>query len=160
MASVLFVCTGNMYRSPIAAETFRSLLLRDGQHNRWRVNSAGTWTTEGRPAPNDAVEIARSFGINLDGHKTRMVNQKMIEEADLVLVMEEGHKEALQVEFPFAQKKIRLLSQVAQGLVYDIPDPANTRNETKIILQEMVNIIHSGYVNIHRVVERRPDKIN
>lgn len=159
MASVLFVCTGNMYRSPIAAEIFRNLLLLDGKQNHWQVSSAGTWTTEGRPAPNDAIEIARSVGVDLNGHKTRMVNQKMLEEADLVLVMEEGHKEALRVEFPFAQQKVHLLSHIVHGLAYDIPDPAAARNETKIIIQELVNMIQTGYANIYKFAESGLKKI-
>ncbi len=150
MTSVLFVCTGNMYRSPIAAETCRILLLRDDQSNYWNISSAGTWTTEGRPAPDDAIEIARSFGVNLGAHQTRMVNKKMLEEADLIIVMEEGHKEALQVEFPFAQDKTYLFSQIFLGSIYDIPDPAGARDETKVILQEMVNLIRTGYANIYK----------
>jgi protein-tyrosine phosphatase len=139
-----------MYRSPIAAETFRGLLLHDEKLKHWRISSAGTWTTEGRPAPDDAVEIARSFGINLGTHQTRMVNKKMLEEADLIIVMEEGHKEALQVEFPITQNKTYLLSQVFLGFEYDIPDPASTRGETKVILQELVNMIRTGYANIYK----------
>lgn len=160
MTSVLFICTGNMYRSPIAAETFRSVLQRNGQNNNWQVSSAGTWTTDGRSAPSDAIEIAKNFGINLDGHKTRMVTQKMLQEADLILVMEEGHKEALQVEFPFAQNKIHLLSYITQGVTYDIPDPASARGETKVILQDLVNIIHTGYANIYNIAAPKTEKIN
>jgi protein-tyrosine phosphatase len=157
MASVLFVCTGNMYRSPIAAEIFRNLLQQNGQHTRWQVGSAGTWTTEGRLAPNDAIEIARSFGINLGTHQTRMVNKKMLEEVDLIIVMEEGHKEALQVEFPFAQNKTHLLSYVTQGVNYDIADPASARGETRTILQEMANMIRAGYANIYKLAEYESD---
>src|SRR6266542_967312 len=123
MYSVLFVCTGNQYRSPIAAEVFRELLIRNGRAIEWQVGSAGTWTSPGYRSLPEAVDLARSFGINIDGHITRMVNAQMLESANLVLVMEEGHKESIQVEFPFARKKVYLLSQVVEGLVYDIPDP-------------------------------------
>lgn len=160
MASVLFVCTGNMYRSPIAAEIFRNLLLRNGQRSHWNVSSAGTWTVNGRPAPNDAIEIAKSFGVNLESHRTRMVNQKILQEANLILVMEEGHKEALQVEFPFAQKKIQLLSQIAFGFAYDIPDPASARGETRTIIQELVNMVRTGYANIYNTTMRKAERIN
>ena len=153
MVTVLFVCTGNMYRSPIAAEIFRGILLREGKQDHWQVGSAGTWTTAGRPVPNDALQIARSLGIDLDAHRTRMVDQKMLEEASLILVMEEGQQEALQVEFPFAQKKTHLLSQVMHGFAYDIPDPASARGEARIILQEMADMIEAGYANIYKLAE-------
>jgi len=148
MASILFVCTGNMYRSPIAAETFRGILLRDKNRKGWKVESAGTWTTEGKPAPNDAIEIAGSFGINLNAHQTRMVNKQIMEENDLIIVMEEGHKEALQVEFPTAHNKIYLLTYAVQGVDYDIADPASSRGETRAILQEVTNMVGAGYEKI------------
>ena len=151
MTSVLFVCTGNQYRSPIAAEAFRGQLIRDGLIAQWRVASAGTWTSAGHHAPPDAVALARSFGINIEGHITRMVDAKMLEDADLVFVMEQGHKESIQVEFPLARKKVYLLSQVMEGLVYDIPDPVGLRTEAESIIRDLVDMIYAGYGNIYRL---------
>ena len=148
MASILFVCTGNMYRSPIAAETFRGLLLRDEERKHWSVSSAGTWTTEGKSAPADAVKLAKSLGIDLASHQTRMVNRQLMEENDLIVVMEEGHKEALQVEFPFAQKRIHTLGYILHGADYDIADPAGARGEKWTILKELADMIRAGYANI------------
>lgn len=153
MISVLFVCTGNQYRSPIAAEAFRRQLIRDGRASQWKVGSAGTWTSSGRHAPPAALELARSCGINIEGHITRMLNAKMLEEADLVLVMEEGHKESIQVEFPFARKKVRLLSQVMEEIIYDIPDPAGSSGDAKIIIKDLVEMIRAGYRNIYKIAE-------
>ena len=62
MYSVLFVCTGNQYRSPIAAEVFRMQLAQDGRSAHFKVNSAGTWAFSGQHVPLDAAELARSFG--------------------------------------------------------------------------------------------------
>ncbi len=155
MPSILFVCTGNMYRSPIAAETFRNAVQRDGKQNLWQISSAGTWTTDGLPAPAEAINVAKALGLNLDNHQTRTINKTMLEESDLVLVMEDGHKEALQVEFPFAHEKIHLISQALQGLIYDIPDPAAARNETSKILQELSAMVNAGYRNIYKIVEEK-----
>jgi protein-tyrosine phosphatase len=153
MVSVLFVCTGNQYRSPIAAEAFRGQLIRDGRAAQWQVSSAGTWTTSGRHALPDAVELARSFGININEHITRMLNAKMLEDADLVLVMETGHKESIQVEFPFARRKVYLLSQAMEGLIYDIPDPVGLRSEAGDIIRDLVELIRANYTNIYRIAE-------
>jgi protein-tyrosine phosphatase len=153
MHFVLFVCTGNQYRSPIAAETFREQLIRDGRAAQWQVSSAGTWTSSGNRAPRAAVELARSFGVNINGHITRMLDAKMLGDADLVLVMEQGHKESIQVEFPLARKKVYLLSQVVEGLIYDIPDPAKFRGEARNIIHDLVEMIRAGYGNIYRIAE-------
>jgi protein-tyrosine phosphatase len=153
MVSVLFICTGNQYRSPIAAEAFRGQLIRDGRATQWRVGSAGTWTSAGRHAPPDAVELARLFGINIDGHITRMLDAKMLEDANLVFVMEQGHKESIQAEFPSARKKVYLLSQVMEGFVYDIPDPAGSRREAENIIRDLVKMIRAGSGNIYKIAE-------
>lgn len=154
MVSVLFVCTGNQYRSPIAAEAFREQLVRDGRAAQWQVNSAGTWTSPGRHAPRTAVELARLFGVNIDEHVTRLLDAKMLKDADLVFVMEEGHKEAIQAEFPFAKKKLHLLSQVADELAYDIPDPAaSTYGEAREIVRELVMMIRMRCGNIYKIAE-------
>ena len=153
MYSVLFICTGNQYRSPIAAEVFRGQLFRHGHATQWQVGSAGTWVSSGLRVPSDAAELARSFGINIDGHITRIVNAQMLEYADLVLVMEGGHKESIQAEFPFARKKVHLLSQVVEGIMYDIPDPAGARGEARNIICDLVEMVRTGYEKIYRTVE-------
>jgi protein-tyrosine phosphatase len=153
MYNVLFICTGNQYRSPIAAEAFREQLRRDGRAPQWVVNSAGTWTASGRSAPRDAVELAQSYGVNITGHVTRMLDAKMLEEADLILVMEQGHKESILVEFPFSRSKTFLLAKVLDGLEYDIPDPASSRAESRQIIHDLVMMIRARSANIYKVAE-------
>lgn len=153
MVSVLFICTGNQYRSPIAAAVFLEQLIRDGLAAQWRVGSAGTWTSSGRQAPQDALALARSFGISIDGHITRMLYAGMLEDADLVLVMEKGHQESIQYEFPFAGGKVHLLSQVLEGNAYDIPDPLGAGDEARVIIHDLVEMIRVGHENIYRFAE-------
>jgi len=153
MYSVLFVCTGNQYRSPIAAEAFRGQLIHDGRATQWRVGSAGTWTSPGHHSPHAAIELASSLGVDIAGHITRMLDTKMLDDASLVIVMEQGHKESIQVEFPFARKKTHLLSQVMDGLIYDIPDPARLPEEARNIIYDLVNMIRTGYGNICEIAE-------
>jgi protein-tyrosine phosphatase len=153
MHSVLFVCTGNQFRSPIAAEAFRRQLIRDGRAQQWRISSAGTWASPGHNVLPAAVELAQLFGLNIEGHVTRMLDAKMLEESSLILVMEEGHKESIQAEFPFSRQKVHMLSQVLEGLLYDIPDPAGARDEAKGIIRDLVEAIHAGHENIYKIVE-------
>lgn len=122
MPSILFVCTANRYRSPIAAAVFASLLEKSTA-SAWEVGSAGTWTKNGLPAIPEAVTKAASLGLDITNHRSRLITREMIAAADLVLVMEEGQKESLSAEFPDLRAKIRLLSQATRGVSYDIPDP-------------------------------------
>ena len=125
MPSVLFVCTANQFRSPIAAACLRELLARENLEHEWRVESAGTWAEDGLRTPGFAARAADSLGLGgLESHRTRQVDQELLERFDLILVMEAGHKEALCAEFPSVCRRVYLLSELVDGLPYDIPDPA------------------------------------
>jgi protein-tyrosine-phosphatase len=123
MNSVIFVCTANRYRSPIAAACFRAELLRRGQDKNWMVSSAGTWAMDGYPPMPAAILEARRLGLDIQEHQSRGITADMLQESDLVVVMERGHKEALQVEFTAHRHKVVLLSEVTEGSSYDISDP-------------------------------------
>ena len=86
---VLFVCTGNTCRSPMAAGALRHLLGPDVE--RIAVESAGTAAWEGQPATEASVEVAERAGVDLTAHRSRRVTPAMVQAADLILVMERGH---------------------------------------------------------------------
>ena len=156
MPAVLFICTGNQFRSPIAAAVFRDQLERDGREG-WIVTSAGTWTLPGQHPFAATVEVARSLGLDLSGHLTHLVDAPMLESADVVLVMAASHKEAIEIEFPSARKKIHLLSQVLAGKSYDFPDPAMTPEEAGTILRALAGLIREKREAIYRLAESHHD---
>ena len=146
MPSVLFVCTGNRFRSPLAAATFRQALANSDATGQWVVGSAGTWTDPGLPPAREALLAARQLGVSLDGHISCLVNEELLSEYDLILVMEMGHKEALESEFPNVENRVFLLSEVVDGMNYDIPDPAlfeeSSPNE---IANEVYDLVRKGF---------------
>ena len=117
MPSVLFVCTGNICRSPMAAAMFKQMVGDD-----WRVESAGTRAMDGMEASEEAQQEMASRGLNLSKHRARTVTGEMIHTFDLILTMEEGQKEALRAEFPLEAGKIYTLMGMS-GLVGDVEDP-------------------------------------
>ncbi|RPH69065.1 hypothetical protein EHM76_07360, partial [bacterium] len=100
MPSILFVCTGNQYRSPIAAAVFLRQLGRLNASSAWTIGSAGTWVTPQLPPYRKAIQIARGLGLDIENRKTCVVSEAALSKYDLVLVMEQGHKEAIISEFP------------------------------------------------------------
>jgi protein-tyrosine-phosphatase len=90
---VLFVCTGNTCRSPMAAGALRHSLGPDLE--RVRVESAGTAAWEGQSATAASVEVARQSGVEIGTHRSRRITPAMVREADLVLVMEGSHLSAV-----------------------------------------------------------------
>ncbi|HUH97904.1 MAG TPA: hypothetical protein VLZ89_11125 [Anaerolineales bacterium] len=153
MPSVLFVCTANQYRSPIAAARFRAKILQDGRPGVWNISSAGTWTTPGLPALPLARKLAHSHGVSLDDHRTRLVSKAQITEFDLVLVMESGHKEALLTEFPFAAGYLFMLSEVVDGLQYDIHNPTSSQEEAEKCIGDLCELLERGYEKICQLAE-------
>jgi protein-tyrosine phosphatase len=153
MTRILFVCTANRYRSVIAAAWFKDELVRRKQENQWNVLSAGTWTTGGMPAMTDAIQQAKQIGLNIKEHRSRVITGDMIQAADLVLVMEGGQKEALQIEFPSYREKILLLSEAASGIHYDIPDPMGKPLDVDVV-PEICELIHVGFDRICALARR------
>lgn len=121
MAHILIVCTANICRSPVAEALLRDRLQQRGQGD-WVVGSAGTWAHWARGASEYSVEVLRQDGYDITGHRARMIDETLLDEADLVLCMERGHVEALQVEFPRYATKIKLLSEMA-GQQTSVHDP-------------------------------------
>ena len=153
MPSVLFVCTGNQYRSPIAAAAFLRQLNQEGKAGQWLVGSAGTWTAAGLPALPDAIRIAPDLGLNLADHKTHPLDEHDLSRYDLVLVMERGHKEAILSEFPSARSKVHLISEVVDHIAYDIQDPANPAVDAGHVASQLCDLILRGSQEIYRLAE-------
>lgn len=122
MPTILFICTANICRSPVAEALFAAWLRTQALGGNWRAESAGTWAEPGLPASTYSQEVLGALGFDISSHRSRRVDRPMIEAADLVLCMTHSHREALQAEFPDLAGRIQLLSAMA-GLPHDIADP-------------------------------------
>ncbi len=156
MRHILFVCTGNICRSPMAAALLRHKLAADGKADQVEVSSAGTWALVGRPA-SERGRIKRSErGIDMADHRARDVDAEMIRQADLVLTMTESHREALLVEFPEARDKTFLLAEMV-GRGYDIADPyGGSPEEYDACARELADLVERGYGRILELANRNP----
>ncbi|MFA5785841.1 MAG: hypothetical protein WDA71_02480 [Actinomycetota bacterium] len=88
---IVFVCTGNICRSPIAEGFTRSGLTQPGME-RFRVSSAGTHGWEGSAAIEEAVDSALEWGVDIAGHVARVLTAEMVERADLVVGLTAEHR--------------------------------------------------------------------
>lgn len=148
MPSVLFVCTANRFRSPLAAAFLQKALTLSAAAEKWNVDSAGTWTVPGLPVLPEVSLIARKYDLDLARHRSKPVTGTLLAAQDLVLVMATGHREALQHEFPTAAGRIHLLSQVVEERTYDIPDLTGSPESIAEIGGELYTLIQKGLVNI------------
>ncbi|MFN8488760.1 MAG: hypothetical protein U0350_14255 [Caldilineaceae bacterium] len=123
MPGILFVCTGNQCRSPVAEVLFKRQIEHSAALRDWRIESAGTWAYTGNAAHPQMRQAAQEVGLDLRQHRARRIEDvPALAAFDLILVMERSHKEALQAEFPALRQRIYLLSELA-GPPYDISDP-------------------------------------
>ena len=123
--SVLFVCMGNICRSPTAEGVFRHLVAEAGLEELVTVDSAGTHAYHaGEPPDRRAREAAGRRGISLDDIRARRVSDSDLERFDYVIAMDRDNQ-ALLVEQSESKhhSKIRLLMEYSSGDVEEVPDP-------------------------------------
>ncbi len=152
MAEILVVCTANICRSPVVAALLRDRLNKRGLTN-WKVSSAGTWAHVERGAARNSIRVMDEYGLDIDDHKSRLINQTHLNEADLILCMESGHVEALKIEFPEHADKIFLLTEMS-GHPYSVHDPyGEPFLSFQKMAAEMAGLVDSGLDRIIQIAE-------
>lgn len=101
------MCSGNICRSPIAAELLRTRARVAGIEDLV-VDSAGTLGIDGAPAARETVDVAREIGLDLTSHRSKGVSEEAVRGADLVLVMEREHLDELDRRFPGPGRRLLL----------------------------------------------------
>ena len=128
---ILVVCVGNICRSPTGEYLLKSLLPNK------IIASAGVGALVGKPADKTALEVAKEHGVNMDQHVAQQLTSELCREFDLILVMEQGHINAVASIAPEARGKTMLLSQWLDK--QDIPDPYRQSKEAFDYAYELIN---------------------
>ncbi len=109
---IIFLCTGNTCRSPMAEAMFRDGLTAE-EKEKYEVRSFGLAAFGGEPASDYAIEVMHDQGIDISGHRSTPLNRYALAQAELVVCMTEAHSKVL-LQVGVEPEKI---------IVFDIPDP-------------------------------------
>ena len=110
---ILFVCTGNICRSPFAEGLLKKLVQKKGLDGIV-ADSAGLLALPGNSATGLAQKVAAEYYVDLSGHAAKSVREDIINKNDLILVMEKPHAENLLDTFPEAEDKVFLIRRFAR----------------------------------------------
>lgn len=111
---MLFVCKGNICRSPFAEKMAFQISDRIFKEEL-KFFSAGLYVNEPVESPIEVHTNAKIFGVSLDGHKSRRITRKMAESFDMIIAMESWHVQFLRDMFPDLESKFFLLALFEKG---------------------------------------------
>ena len=144
MTNVLFVCTGNTCRSPMAESLLKHMNIPNVD-----VRSAGTYAANGSEASTHSKQVLDENRIH-HSHKSAMVSEDLVGWADFILTMTASHKTTVIRMFPQAQAKVYTLKELAKMEGYpDIADPfggtveqyRETYSEIKEAIEKIVDVL-------------------
>ena len=146
--NVLFVCTGNTCRSPMAEAFFRKAI--DGRED-YKVSSAGLAASRGSRANPETAALLKKRGIPLDGFASRLVNEAVLSEATHVFAMTRDHLESLEERFPQHSDKFYLVCEFAEvpgaKLGADVPDPIGLGRRAYEEVADMFDVAIPSIIN-------------
>ncbi len=142
--NILFVCTGNTCRSPMAKALLEDMAQEKGIDIN--VKSAGIYALDGQSASKGAIEALKVEGIDIETHRASIIYKDLLEWADLILTMGISHKEILLSKYDFIRGKVYTLKEYAYDKEENVRDPFggdihiynNTKEEIKEALKYII----------------------
>jgi protein-tyrosine-phosphatase len=147
---LLFVCTGNVCRSPMAEYLMRHKL---GKTSSWQVASAGLFAASGQPPSVLAVQAMDDIGIDIRAHRSMQISDELLKKSTMIVVMTSAHLLELAARFPAVQDRTYVLGSFLPEPATDIPDPIGgtiqTYRQTRELIALSLNNLEKYIANCH-----------
>ena len=150
--NIVFVCTGNTCRSAMA-EGLLKKMLADKSLKGIEVSSCGTASLPTFRVPGILLELMKDEGVFMAEHKSRQITKEIADHSDLILVMENAHKEYIKHKFPKFMEKLFLLKEYVKSddKNFEIEDPImqgkevylKTKEDIKNALDKLINLLEA-----------------
>ena len=152
MKTILFVCTGNVCRSPMAEGIFRQAVKGRGDY---LALSAGLGAMEGQAPSSYAIQAVKELGIDISRQRSRTLTSELVEQADYVLGMTHTHIDTILLLYPEAAEKTFLLREFDETLDWfekDITDPIGGSYEVYLNCRDQ---IEQGIASLLKFIEEK-----
>jgi len=137
--SVLFVCKGNICRS-----TFAQYYAKKVLPNSVEIKSAGYYPEKERVCPVEVVEAARELGVDLSAHRSDIITEEMVRQAQVIFTFDEENRRSLIRQYPFARTKTHRFGLLAPRGLIAIKDPCDgVVDNVRSVYRNIVNIFNS-----------------
>ena len=151
MKTILFLCTGNVCRSPMAEGLFRHAVKGRGD---FRILSAGLGALDGQPPTHHSVQAMRDLGIDISSQRSRALTAELVRSADYIFGMTHSHVDTVALLYPQMAEKTFLLREFDETLEpyeKDISDPIGSPYE---IYVECRDQIEQGVATVLKYMEQ------
>ena len=151
--SILFVCKGNICRSPFATEYAREHLPPE-----IKITGAGYFPKSGRPAPDHAQFASKEFGVGLCNHRSVRLTEQLVSEADVVIVFDEENFDRVRSDMKDLANKVFLLNHIHLTGSLFVQDPYGS-SESKFVstYQEIKHAVDAISGSIGQRIAPLPD---
>src|SRR5271154_6412867 len=151
MKTILFICTGNVCRSPMAEGLFRKAT---GGRGEFRIFSAGLGAIDGQPPTPHSVTAMKEIGIDISAQRSRALTVDLVRQADFIFGMTHGHVDTIALLYPPAAEKTFLLREFDDTLEpfeKDIPDPIGSPYDIYVHCRDQ---IEQGIASLLKFMEQ------
>jgi predicted ATP-grasp superfamily ATP-dependent carboligase/protein-tyrosine-phosphatase len=153
--SILFICKGNIIRSPMAAALLRRH-LPEASPGPLSVASAGLHTKPGSAADRRAVEVAKEFGISLETHRAHQLSYELVQRADVIFVMDYLNQATLLASYPHVQRKVFLLGACPMRVASRSMEISDPHDGTKADIRQCYQTLERCISSLVRELALRP----